>query len=183
MHLILCNVCKNLQSSSCCRKLLHPVWKQNNVFASCFKDNVTSGKLAENHKQGLKVKYIQKRSKWTQTHFFCLLMEPANDKRKYIKEREKRREKICTGLTVCRIFVLLRNRKYYRTPQKHSLKTLQQHFKRRGNRNGASNCCFQVLCVTVFNPLLNSQDFLLSSIGRSMLIFPIYNWNILVGNS
>lgn len=89
----------------------------------------------------------------------------------------------CTGLTVCRLFVLLRNRKHCRTPQTHSLKTLQQHFKRRGVRNGASNCRSQVFCASVFSPLPNSQDSLLSSIGRSKLIFPIYNWNILVGNS
>ena len=37
----------------------------------------------------------------------------------------------CTGLTLCRLFVLLRNRKHCRTPQQHSLKTSQQHFKRR----------------------------------------------------
>lgn len=51
--------------------------------------------------------------------------------------------------------------------------------KQEETENGASNCCFQVSRLTVF---LNSRDFLLSSIGRSKLIFPIYNWNIVAGN-
>lgn len=63
----------------------------------------------------------------------------------------------CTGLAVCRLFVLLRDREHCRTPQKHSLKTLQQHFKRRGDRNGASNCRFQVSRVTGFNPIVGTD--------------------------
>lgn len=48
----------------------------------------------------------------------------------------------CTRLAVCRLFFFSASKQKSRTPQKHSLKTLQQHFKRRGDRNRASNRLF-----------------------------------------
>lgn len=65
----------------------------------------------------------------------------------------------CTGRTVRRLFVLRRDRKHWRTPQKRSLKTLQQHVEIRGNGNGASGCHFRASCLTVFNPLMMRPGF------------------------
>jgi len=44
--------------------------------------------------------------------------------------------------------------------------------KKRRQKSGQQPPFFKVSSATVFNPLLNSQDGLLSSIGRSKRIFP-----------
>lgn len=85
-----------------------------------------------------------------------------------------------TGLIVRRrLFVLLR--KTDSVAGHHESihwKLCSSVLKRRGDRNGGQQ--LPLSSIIVCNC---SQGVLLSSIGRSKLIFSIYNWNILVGNS
>lgn len=85
----------------------------------------------------------------------------------------------CTVLTVRRLYSAYRQ-EAYRTPQRHSFKTLLQHNLKEETKQ-ASDSCFQVF------PHLDSIHWkqpgsVHSSIGRVNALFLIYNSNILASN-
>lgn len=82
----------------------------------------------------------------------------------------------CSGFNVWRPFVLLRrNKKKKKKALQDTTKAFIENFavaflKEEETEIGPTAAIFKYI-----NPLSNSQDFLLSSIGRSKLNFPIYN--------